>query len=60
MQFIDLKTQYHRVAEDVRARMEAVFEHGQFILGPEVDEVEKCLADFAGVKHCVTVLLMRY
>jgi UDP-2-acetamido-2-deoxy-ribo-hexuluronate aminotransferase len=55
MQFIDLKTQYHRVAEDVRARMEAVFEHGQFILGPEVDEVEKCLADFAGVKHCVTV-----
>lgn len=55
MQFIDLKTQYHRVAEDVRARMDAVFEHGQFILGPEVDEVEARLADFAGVKHCITV-----
>ncbi len=55
MQFIDLKTQYHRVAEDVRTRMDAVFEHGQYILGPEVDEVERALADFAGVKHCITV-----
>ncbi|MBX9585628.1 MAG: DegT/DnrJ/EryC1/StrS family aminotransferase [Gammaproteobacteria bacterium] len=55
MQFIDLKTQYLRVADDVRARMDAVFEHGQFILGPEVDELEKKLAEFAGVKHCVTV-----
>ncbi len=55
MQFIDLKTQYLRVADDVRARMDAVFEHGQFILGPEVVELEKQLAEFAGVKHCVTV-----
>ena len=55
MQFIDLKTQYHRVAEDVRMRMDAVFAHGQFILGPEVDEIERQLAEFAGVKHCVSV-----
>jgi len=55
MQFIDLKTQYHRVAEDVRARMDAVFEHGQYIFGPEVTEIERQLAEFAGVKHCVTV-----
>jgi UDP-2-acetamido-2-deoxy-ribo-hexuluronate aminotransferase len=55
MQFIDLKTQYQRVAEDVRQRMDAVFAHGQYILGPEVDEIERQLADFAGVKHCVSV-----
>lgn len=55
MQFIDLKTQYQRVAEDVRARMDAVFAHGQYILGPEVDEVERQLAQFAGVKHCISV-----
>jgi len=35
--------------------MQKVMEHGQFIMGPEVDELEETLAEYAGVKHCITV-----
>ncbi|MFD2112260.1 DegT/DnrJ/EryC1/StrS family aminotransferase [Thiorhodococcus fuscus] len=55
MQFIDLKTQYARIEKDVRARMDAVLSHGQFVMGPEVQELEERLADFVGVKHCVSL-----
>lgn len=55
MQFIDLKTQYARIETDVKARMEAVLSHGQFIMGPEVGELEARLAAFVGVRHCVGV-----
>ena len=40
---------------DLRQRMDAVLAHGQFILGPEVDLVEKRLAAFAGVADCIAV-----
>ncbi|MBK1720249.1 DegT/DnrJ/EryC1/StrS family aminotransferase [Thiocystis violacea] len=53
MQFIDLKTQYGRIDREVKARIEAVLEHGQFIMGPEIQELEERLADFVGVRHCV-------
>ncbi|NEV62249.1 DegT/DnrJ/EryC1/StrS family aminotransferase [Thiorhodococcus minor] len=53
MQFIDLKAQYERIESEVRARIEAVLQHGQFIMGPEVGELEERLADFVGVRHCV-------
>jgi len=52
--FIDLKAQFAALEENIRARMDAVLEHGRFINGPEVAELEKALADFAGVPHCVT------
>ncbi len=55
MQFIDLKTQYRRIQESVQQRMNRVFEHSQFILGPEVEELEQRLAEYVGVKHCMTV-----
>ncbi|MDQ2993339.1 MAG: DegT/DnrJ/EryC1/StrS family aminotransferase [Pseudomonadota bacterium] len=55
MQFIDLQAQYQRIAIDVQARMQKVFAHGQFILGPEVTEVEEQMAKFVGVRHCITV-----
>jgi UDP-2-acetamido-2-deoxy-ribo-hexuluronate aminotransferase len=55
MQFIDLKTQYNTFKSAIDARMNAVLEHGQFIMGPEVAELEEKLADYAGVKHCITV-----
>ncbi|MBE1426407.1 dTDP-4-amino-4,6-dideoxygalactose transaminase [Desulfomicrobium macestii] len=54
MPFIDLKTQFQRVEEDVRRRMDAVLAHGNFIMGPEVAELEAGLTGFAGVAHCVT------
>jgi UDP-2-acetamido-2-deoxy-ribo-hexuluronate aminotransferase len=55
MQFIDLKTQYERYKQDIDARMQAVLEHGRYIMGPEITELEEVLAQFAGVKHCITV-----
>lgn len=53
MQFIDLKTQYRRIEDQIQARIQGVLEHGQFIMGPEVQELESRLAAFVGVDHCV-------
>lgn len=55
MQFIDLKTQYQRLQVQIDTRMQAVMDHGQFIMGPEISELEGELADYVGVKHCLTV-----
>ena len=55
MQFIDLKTRLARVRGKVDQRIAAVLDHGQFILGPEVTELEEKLASYVGVKHCVGV-----
>jgi UDP-2-acetamido-2-deoxy-ribo-hexuluronate aminotransferase len=55
MQFIDLKEQYRRYKADIDARMRAVLDHGQFIMGPEIAELESVLADFVGVRHAITV-----
>ena len=55
MQFIDLKAQYQRYQVAIDARMRAVFEHGHYIMGPEIAEVEQALAGYVGVKHCLTV-----
>lgn len=53
--FIDLKTQYASIKYMVEAGIKRVLEHGQYILGPEVAECERRLAQFAGSKHCVAV-----
>lgn len=55
MQFIDLKTQYQRYKKEIDARMQAVLEHGFYIMGPEVEELESELAEYTGVSHCITV-----
>ena len=55
MQFIDLKAQYRKLKSDIDARIQAVLDHGQYILGPEVAELERQLAAFVGVKHCISV-----
>lgn len=51
----DLQRQRARFEADIKARMDAVLAHGQFVLGPEVELFEKRLADFAGVDHVVAV-----
>ena len=51
----DLQRQRARLERDIRRRMDAVLAHGQFILGPEVDELEAKLAAFAGARHCIAV-----
>ena len=53
--FLDLKAQQARIATDLRRRLDAVLAHCQFILGPEVAELETELAKFCGAKHCVAV-----
>ena len=52
--FIDLKAQFKRLESDIRSRIDKVLEHGKFILGPEVRELEEKLARFVGVKHCIS------
>lgn len=53
--FIDLKSQYAALKTSIDARIQAVLDHGQYIMGPEVQELEQKLAAFVGVKHCITV-----
>lgn len=54
MEFIDLKSQYKVIKPSVDARIHAVLEHGQFILGPEVATLESELAARIGSKHCIS------
>lgn len=54
MEFIDLKSQYLRLKEQIDLGIQKVLEHGQYILGPEVSELEEKLATYTGAKHCIT------
>jgi len=53
--FIDLKAQYRALQPQIQERMNRVLEHGQYIMGPEVKELEEKLQDYTGAKHCITV-----
>ena len=55
MQFIDLNRQYKILEQQIDQRIKKVLQHSQFILGPEVNELEQLLAKFTKVKHCLTV-----
>lgn len=55
MEFTDLKAQYQRLKTDIDARIQKVLDHGQYILGPEVHELEEQLAGYTGAKYCITV-----
>ena len=45
MQFIDLEAQYKYLKEKIDARIHKVLDHGQYIMGPEVTDLEEKLAD---------------
>lgn len=53
--FIDLKAQQARIKDKIDAGIARVLAHGQYILGPEVAELEEKLAAYAGAKHCIGV-----
>ena len=53
--FIDLKAQYAALKPRIDARIQRVLDHGQYIMGPEVQELEEALAAHTGAKHCITV-----
>lgn len=55
MEFVDLKSQYQRLKADIDAGIQRVLDHGQYILGPEVAELEDKLCAYTGAKHCITV-----
>jgi UDP-2-acetamido-2-deoxy-ribo-hexuluronate aminotransferase len=55
IEFIDLKTQYAAMRDEINAAIQRVLDHGQYILGPEVHELEERLAEYVGVRRCVTV-----
>jgi UDP-2-acetamido-2-deoxy-ribo-hexuluronate aminotransferase len=54
MEFIDCKEQYRRYKTEIDDRMRAVLAHGQYVMGPEILELEQALAQYVGVKHCIT------
>ena len=53
--FIDLKSQYQALKTSVDARIHKVLDHGQYIMGPEVRELEERLEAYTGARHCITV-----
>ena len=53
MDFIDLKSQQALIREELEKRIATVLDHGRYIMGPEVQELEERLADYVGVKHCI-------
>lgn len=54
IEFIDLKAQQARIKDKIDAGIQRVLAHGQYILGPEVAELEERLAAFVGAKYCIT------
>ncbi|MEN8619218.1 DegT/DnrJ/EryC1/StrS family aminotransferase [Shewanella baltica] len=54
MQFIDLAAQYQHLKTKIDQRIQTVLDHGHYIMGPEVQELEQELAKYVGVKHAIT------
>ena len=54
MQFIDLAAQYKHLKTKIDKRIQGVLDHGKYIMGPEVHELEENLAEYVGVKHAIT------
>jgi UDP-2-acetamido-2-deoxy-ribo-hexuluronate aminotransferase len=52
--FIDLKAQFRELEDEIRAGIDRVLTHGQFIMGPEIQELEAGLAEYCGVKHAIS------
>lgn len=55
LNYVDLKSQYGALRESINARIQRVLDHGQYILGPEVREMEDRLASYTGARSCISV-----
>jgi UDP-2-acetamido-2-deoxy-ribo-hexuluronate aminotransferase len=51
--FNDLKAQYAVLRDEINAGIQRLLDHGQYIMGPEVKQLEDRLAEYVGVKHCI-------
>jgi UDP-2-acetamido-2-deoxy-ribo-hexuluronate aminotransferase len=54
IKFIDLETQQKRIRKPLEQRLKKILDHGQYIMGPEVFELEEKLAEYCGVKHAIS------
>ena len=55
MDFAGLRAQYVALKNEIAPRIARVFEHGRFVLGPEIEELESELAIFCGARHAVAI-----
>jgi UDP-2-acetamido-2-deoxy-ribo-hexuluronate aminotransferase len=55
IEFVDLRAQYDELRPSINARIQTVLDHCQFIMGPEVQELEERLGTYTGARHCITV-----
>jgi len=55
IEFIDLKTQQQQILVQLEKNIQQVLHHGKYIMGPEIAELEQKLANYVGVKHCISV-----
>ena len=53
MQFVDLAAQQKRIRERIEGNISTVMDHGRYIMGPELKQLEDALKDFIGVKHAI-------
>ena len=54
IQFIDLEAQQSQIRERINERINRLLDHGKYIMGPEVQELEEALEKYFGAKHCVS------
>jgi UDP-2-acetamido-2-deoxy-ribo-hexuluronate aminotransferase len=54
VEFIDLKQQYQLHKDEINQAIQRVLDHGHFIMGPEIKQLEQVLAQYVGVKHCIS------
>ena len=54
MDFIDLKKQQEQIRKKIEKRIQSVLDHGKYIMGPEVLELEDKLGQYVGIKHCIS------
>jgi dTDP-4-amino-4,6-dideoxygalactose transaminase len=54
LNFIDLKAQQEKILPAIKERIQRVLAHGQYIMGPEVEELEERLAEYVGVNHVIS------
>jgi len=55
LKFIDLQAQRERLEPSFSKTIESILNHGRFIMGPEVGQLEEVLQDYVGIKHCISV-----
>ena len=54
MDFIDLKAQQSRIRTKIDKRIKSVLNHGKYIMGPEVFELEEKLSKYVGMRYCIS------